>query len=78
MTFTKAANELQAIRNELVRGNDRKALLARCDAVGQWAAKQKYTDRMGRLCREASETADRITGSVNLPDVLEGKAFILN
>jgi hypothetical protein len=56
--------ELQAIRNDLARGNaDPDLLKRRTDAVGRWAATQKkQTPALRKVLEEAHSLVDRIGG----------------
>ena len=61
MTITKAAQELDMIRND--RSSTTEELIARVDAVGHWAAAQRrYTKRLGQVLYEASDLHARLTG----------------
>jgi hypothetical protein len=61
MTATFAARELDAIRNN--RSDSASDLIARVDAVGQWAAAQKKNSKAtDKILAEASDLHARLTG----------------
>lgn len=61
MTVTFAAKELDAIRNN--RSDSAADLIARVDAVGQWAASQKkYSKATAKILDEAGDLHARLTG----------------
>lgn len=62
MTATSAARELDAIRNN--RTSPVAELVARVDAVGQWAASQRrHTALLGKVLSEAADLHARLTGT---------------
>ena len=62
MTATKAANELDSIRND--RSSSVEDLIGRVDSVGAWAASQKrHTVLLGKILSEAADLHARLTGS---------------
>lgn len=61
MTTTKAAQELDMIRND--RSSTTEELIARVDAVGHWAAAQRrYTNSLGKVLSEAHDLHARLAG----------------
>lgn len=60
MTITKAARELEGIRNN--RFSTAAELIARVDAVGQWAASQKNSRGIFQILAEAGDLHARLTG----------------
>jgi hypothetical protein len=53
MTYNQAAQELDAVRNELAGGANKAELIKRVDAVGAWLALQKWAKQGALLLREA-------------------------
>jgi len=62
MTITQAAKELDAIRNNRTDSAD--ILVARVDAVGQWAALQKNSKSLSKILGEAHDLHARLTGGL--------------
>lgn len=60
MTITKAFQELDMIRND--RSSEPAQLIARVDAVGHWAAAQRWSKRLGQVLYEASDLHARLAG----------------
>lgn len=60
MTVTRAAKELDAIRNNRTDSAD--SLVARVDAIGQWAALQKNSKSLSKILSEAHDLHARLTG----------------
>jgi hypothetical protein len=63
MTITQAAKELDAIRNN--RTDSAESLVARVDAVGQWAASQKKnSSSLSKILGEAHDLHARLAGGL--------------
>lgn len=63
-TITEAADELQAIRDDLasMAPSPDEDLIARVDAVGQWAATQGNAKSIGKILEESHSLRDRLEG----------------
>lgn len=64
MTVKKAANELQAIRDDMASmcPDPVESLKARVDAVGHWAAGQRWSKGIQKILWEAHAINDRLDG----------------
>lgn len=63
MTFNQAWNELDAIRNDRHACDaDTAKLIARVDAVGQWAASRKTNKNTMKLLEECHRLHDLLNG----------------
>ena len=60
MTITFAAKELDAIRNNRI--SDKSELISRVDAVGQWAACQKYSKKVAKVLEECHQLHEKLMG----------------
>ncbi len=61
MTLKTAANELQAIRNNLASMCPDENLMERCDAIGRWLSVNAKPTGAGAAClKEAHELAHKI------------------
>lgn len=61
MNLTKAAWELDAIRNDRISTTEQK--IARCDAVGFWLGQQKHSKKNAMLCSEAFSLRRKLEGN---------------